>query len=281
MTEATTPAPGASGPDDVPDIVSRVPHPARIWDYLLGGFANFAADREAAEKVAAVAPGGLETARAIVQANRRFLGRAVRYLTDEAGIRQFLDIGTGVPTEGNTHEVAQAEAPESRVVYVDNDPIVLALARSLLRSTPEGATAYLSGDLRQPEDILDRARETLDFDRPIALMLVAVLHLIGEDEDAHGIVARLVDGLAPGSYLVVSCLASDIEPARMAEAAGRHDRLVQRDLVLRSYDDLGRFFAGLDLVEPGIVPVHRWRRSSGPPEGAPEVPIYGAVGRKP
>jgi S-adenosyl methyltransferase len=272
--------PTSPDPDWEPvDIDPSAPHPARIYDYLLGGSENFAVDREAAEQVAGAHPGGLETARAVVRANRAFLGRAVRYLATDAGIRQFLDIGTGVPTEGNTHEVAQQVAPDSRIVYVDNDPIVLALSRSLLRSTPEGATAYVNGDLREPEAILDQAAATLDLARPVALMLVAVLHLIPDGDDPYGIVARLVDAAPRGSYLCVSCLAKDVHDNEMAEAAERHGKVVQEPFALRGRDDVARFFDGLELVEPGVVQVHRWRREG--PADAPATPIYGAVGRKP
>jgi hypothetical protein len=275
--------PTSPEPDWEPvDIDTSVPHPARIYDYLLGGKENFAVDREAAEQVAGAHPGGLETARAVVRANRAFLGRAVRYLATDAGIRQFLDIGTGVPTEGNTHEVAQRVAPDSRIVYVDNDPIVLALSRSLLRSTPEGATAYVNGDLREPEAILEQAADTLDLAQPVALMLVAVLHLIPEADDPYGIVARLVGALPRGSYLVVSCLAKDIQDDEMAEAAERHGKVVQEPIALLGGDDVARFFDGLEVVEPGVVQVHRWRRDrAAGPADAPATPIYGAVGRKP
>jgi hypothetical protein len=268
------------------DIDTRAPHPARIYDYLLGGTANFAVDREAAEQVTASHPGGLETARAVVRANRAFLGRAVRYLAAEAGIRQFLDIGTGVPTVGNTHEVAQQVAPESRIVYVDNDPIVLALAHSLLTSTPEGACAYVAGDLRHPDGILERAADTLDLDRPVAIMLVAILHLIRDEDDPYGLVARLVEAVAAGSHVVVSCLAKDIQADEMSEAATRHGKVVQEALVLRTSDDVARFLGGLEIVDPGVVQVHRWRRDGASPDAteaaaAPPTPIYGAVGRKP
>jgi hypothetical protein len=275
--------PTSPEPDWEPvEIDTSAPHPARIYDYLLGGTENFAVDREAAEQVAGAHPGGLETARAVVRANRAFLGRAVRYLAGDAGIRQFLDIGTGVPTEGNTHEIAQQAAPDSRIVYVDNDPIVLALSRSLLRSTPEGATAYVNGDLREPEAVLEQAAATLDLTQPVALMLVAVLHLIPDADDPYGIVARLVDAVAPGSHLVVSCLAKDIHDSEMAEAADRHGKVVQEPFALRGRDDVARFFDGLEVVEPGVVQVHRWRRdaTSDPPASAPATPIYGAVGRK-
>jgi hypothetical protein len=278
------------GPPEAPepewhpvDIDAGTPHPARIYNYLLGGTDNFAVDRQAAEQVVAAAPGGLETARAVVRANRAFLGRAVRYLAGEAGIRQFLDIGTGIPTEGNTHEIAQAVAPDSRIVYVDNDPIVLALARTTLRDTPEGTTSYVDGDLRRPDEILEQAAETLDLAQPVAVMLVAVLHLIDEADDPYGLVARLMDAVPAGSYLVVSCLAKDIQGDTMADAAGRYDKVLHGKLALWGSDDVARFFEGLEVVEPGVVQVHQWRGEGAPaepPPGAPATPIYGAVGRK-
>jgi hypothetical protein len=195
--------PGSNRPAEIDTTVA---HPARVYDYWLGGKDNFAADREAAERVLAVTPG----LRFRVQANRAFLARAVRFLATEAGIRQFLDIGTGIPTANNTHEVAQAAAPASRIVYVDNDPIVLAHARALLTSTPDGATAYLEADLRDPAAILTEAARTLDFEQPVALMLIGVLHLVQDSEDPYGLVARYLAALQHGSYLAISHPASDI-----------------------------------------------------------------------
>src|SRR5215475_6772942 len=179
------------------DIDTTIAHPARVYDYWLGGKDNFAADREAAERVLAVAPG----LRFRVKANRAFLARSVRFLATECDVRQFLDIGTGIPTGNNTHEVAQAAAPSSRIVYVDNDPIVLAHARALLTSTPEGATAYLEADLREPDIILESARRTLEFDRPIALMLLGILHLIQDGEEPYQIVSHLMDALPSGRQI--------------------------------------------------------------------------------
>src|SRR5580765_1029078 len=187
-------------------VDTSVAHPARVYDYWLGGKDNFAAYREAAERVLAAAPG----LRYRVRANRAFLARATRYLAAEAGLRQFLDIGTGIPAAGNTHEVAQRVAPDARVVYVDNDAIVLLHAEALLRSTPEGATDYVQADLRDPGTILDRAAALLDFGQPVAVMLLGVLHLIQDDEDPWAIVARLMAAMPPGSYLTVSHPAIDI-----------------------------------------------------------------------
>ena len=186
-----------------------VAHSARIYDYWLGGKDNFAADREAAEQAIAANPGIVFD----VRANRAFLARAVGYLADDRGIRQFLDLGTGLPTASNTHEVAQAVAPESRIVYVDSDPIVLAHARALLTSSSEGATAYLDADLRDLDRIRSAAAQTLDFSKPVAVMMLIVLHLIPDSDDPYGIVKRLMDSLVPGSYLVIAHPASDIKAA--------------------------------------------------------------------
>jgi hypothetical protein len=263
----------AGGPAEIDTTVA---HPARVYDYWLGGTSNFAADREAAERVLAATPG----LRSRVRANRAFLARAVRYLAAEAGIRQFLDIGTGIPSANNTHEVAQAVAAESRVVYVDNDPIVLAHAHALLTSSPEGATQYIDGDLRAAAPILRAAAGTVDFGRPTALILVGVLHLIQDFEEPYRLVADLMNGLPSGSYLVVSHPASDIH-ARQAEAQRRYNERVSTPQTLRTRDEVSGFFDGLDLVPPGLVYVHEWRPD--PADVAPEggVSAYGAVARKP
>ena len=196
---------------------TSVAHPARIYDYWLGGKDNYAADRDAAEQAIAANPGIL----ADVRANRAFLGRVVRYLSAECGIRQFLDIGTGLPTADNTHQVAQSVAPDSRIVYVDNDTIVLLHARELLASSPQGATDYLDADLREVSRILQTAARTLDFGKPTAVMMLIVLHLVPDSDDPFGLVASLMDSLAPGSYLVISHAASDVRPAAMAEMTRR------------------------------------------------------------
>jgi hypothetical protein len=258
------------------EIDTTVAHPARVYDYWLGGTSNFPADREAAERVLAATPG----LRSRVRANRAFLARAVRYLAAEAGIRQFLDIGTGIPSADNTHEVAQAVAPQSRIVYVDNDPIVLAHSHSLLASSPEGATQYLDGDLRAAAPILRAAAGTLDLSHPTALMLVGILHLIQDFEEPYRLVASLMDGLPSGSYLVVSHPASDIH-AGQAEAQRRYNERVSTPQTLRTRDEVSGFFDGLDLVPPGLVYVHEWRPDPGDvaPEGG--VSAYGAVARKP
>ena len=265
----------AAGTD--PGIDTTVAHPARVYDYWLGGTNNFAADREAAERVLAATPG----LRARVRANRAFLARVVRYLAAEAGIRQFLDIGTGIPSADNTHEVAQAAAPDSRVVYVDNDPIVLAHARELLASAPEGATQYVEGDLRDPAAILEAAARTLDFTRPAALMLLGVLHLIGDSEDPYRIVAGLMDALPSGSYLAISHPASDIHATAQAEAQRRYNERVSTPQTLRNRAEVMRFFDGLDLVPPGVVYVHVWRPDPGDVPPADGVSAHGGVARKP
>jgi hypothetical protein len=261
---------------DLPTLLKPdVAHPARVYDYWLGGTNNFAADREAAEQVIVVRP----SIRTEVRANRAFLGRAVRYLTAEAGIRQFLDVGTGLPSADNTHEVAQSVAPETRVVYADNDPIVLVHGRALLTSTPEGATAYADADLRDTGRVLAAARQTLDLDEPVAVMLVAMMHNVSDDDDPYGIVARLVDAVAPGSYLVLSHPAADIDVAAVTEVARRYNARVPAGQRRRSHDEVARFFRGLEVLEPGIVPTPEWRPSQ--PAGPAPVPMWAGVGRKP
>jgi O-methyltransferase involved in polyketide biosynthesis len=266
------------------DIDTRVPHASRIYDYLLGGTTNFGVDREMAEDVfGGIYAGGIDAARADVRANRAFLGRTVRYLTAEAGIRQFLDIGTGIPTEDNVHEVAQRVAPESRIVYVDYDLIVRAHAGMLLESTPEGATAYLTADLREPDKILDQAEATLDFEQPVAIMLLGILHVVPDQDDAYGIVARLVDAVPSGSHLVISHLVSDVNADEMVEAAKLLNERTHETFFLRDRTEIARFFDGLDLLEPEVVPVDHWRPTE-PHRRRPghnTTPIYGAVGRKP
>jgi len=252
--------PRGTNPGKPSRIDTSTAHSARIYNYWLGGKDNFPADREAAEAAMAANPGIV----ADVRANRAFLARAVRYLVAEAGVRQFLDIGTGLPTADNTHEVAQAVAPESRIVYVDNDPIVLTHARALLSSTPEGATAYLDADLRQPEAILKSAGRTLDLSQPIALMMLIVLHLIPDSEHPGKIVTRLVSALPAGSYLVITHPASDIAPAAMAEMTRRvNERMRGTTATVRSRDEIAGFFDGLELIEPGVVQPQRWRPDPG------------------
>jgi SAM-dependent methyltransferase len=268
------------------NIDTTVAHMARIYDYLLGGTNHFAVDREVAERVSAAMPGGIDGVRTNIRANRDFLAWAVRWLAGEQGIRQFLDIGTGIPNADNVHAVAQETAPDARVVYVDHDPVVLAHAHELLQSTEEGATAYLDGDIREPERILTEASTTLDLGRPTALMLLGILHYVTDDEDPYGIVARLLDAVPSGSYLVVSHLASDLFPEEMAELAQRHnegDNETAEEAVLRNRDEVERFFDGLELVAPGVVALHEWRPGGANPLGLGDtvIPIYVAIARKP
>ena len=216
-----------------------------------------------------------------VRANRAFLGRAVRYLAGEAGIRQFLDIGTGLPAADNTHEVAQSVAPESRIVYVDNDPIVLVHARALLTSTPEGGTSYVEADLRDTEKVLHADAELLDLDRPVVIMLLAILQFIPDSDDPYGIVARLLAAVPPGSYLAVSHPAADIKADTVAAATARYNARVATRMTRRTQAEVGRFFAGLDLVEPGLVQPHWWRPDRGQPPSSAEVSAHAGVGRKP
>jgi hypothetical protein len=264
-------------PDDgrkPPDIDTSVAHQARVYDYWLGGKDNFAADREAGDKAMQASPEVV----AVSRANRAFLGRVVRFLAGEAGIRQFLDIGTGIPSADNTHEVAQGVAPEARVVYVDKDPIVLAHARALLVSAPEGRTAYLDADANDPDTILERAAGTLDFSQPVAIMLLFILQVI---EDPYELTSRLLRAVPAGSYLTVSVPASDIQPEAQAELARRLVKDVPGVTVaFRGHTEMTRFFDGLELLEPGVVPVNHWRPGPGGPDPAHELPAYAAVGRK-
>jgi O-methyltransferase involved in polyketide biosynthesis len=258
-----------------PGIDTSRAHPARVYDYWLGGKDNFAADREAAELALQAYP---QLAQA-VQANRKFLARAVRYLTGEAGIRQFLDIGTGIPAADNTHQVAQREAPDSRIVYVDNDPIVLLHAQALLKSTRQGACDYIQADLHDPDAILAGAARTLDFGQPTALMLLAILQFIPDEQDPAGLVSRLVAALPSGSYLVISHPTDDFNPNR-GESIKRYNERVADQATLRDQAGTTRFFAGLDLVEPGVVPVAQWRPDSDYLASMPSS-MWCGVARKP
>jgi hypothetical protein len=259
-----------------PEIDATVAHIARVYDYWLGGKDHFAADRAVGDKVLEIHP---ETVLS-VRANRAFLARSVRYLAKTEGVRQFLDIGTGLPSANNTHEVAQAVAPAARVVYADNDPIVLAHARALLTSSPEGATAYLDADLRDTDTILDGAAEVLDFSKPVAVMLVAVLHMLRDEEDPRGVVTRLMSAVPPGSFLVVSHLASDVQPETMAEMGRRLNESMTQQVTMRSKDEVTGFFDGLSLVEPGVVRTHEWRPDTPRDAKTPGV-LWAGVARKP
>ncbi|HKB30353.1 MAG TPA: SAM-dependent methyltransferase [Streptosporangiaceae bacterium] len=260
-------------------IDTGVAHIARVYNYWLGGADNYAADRAGAEEVIAAFP----NIRVSVRAQRAFLGRAVNYLAAEAGIRQFLDIGTGLPSANNTHEVAQRVAPECRIVYVDNDPIVLAHARALLGGTREGATAYVDADLRDTGEILKAAASVLDFAAPVAVMLVGILHCIPDRDDPYGIVAELLAGVPSGSYLVIAHPAKDINTGQVAEATARLNRLMAEEVTMRTHSEVCAFFEGLDMVEPGVAQLHRWRIGTDEqvPDASVDLPNYGGVGRKP
>jgi SAM-dependent methyltransferase len=257
-------------------INTSVAHPARMYDYYLGGKDNYQVDREAADKVLAVLPEGRDMARS----NRRFLGRAVRYLAGQ-GVRQFLDIGTGIPGPGNTNEVAHSVAPDARVVYVDNDPIVLTHARALLAGHDPGRTTVIQADLRHPEMIINHrdVRAVLDFSRPIAVLLVAVLHFIKDSEDPERSVAQLRDALAPGSYLVVSHGTGDIDPDRAGAAVRGYNR-ASAPFVLRTRAEIAGLFADFEMVDPGLVQIPWWRPDGEVEEGAARIWIYGGIGRK-
>ena len=263
-------------------INTGVPNPARIYDYFLGGKDNFPADREVAEQVVAIAP----VARDIVEDNRAFLRRAVRLLAGEAGIRQFIDLGSGLPTRGNVHEIAQAVAPDARVVYVDNDAMVVTHSRALLAGDN---TAAIEADLRDPDSVMEHpeVRQLIDFDQPIALLLLAILHFVPDDEDPFGVVARFRDALPAGSYLALSHGTRDIparpdmSPEAMAEMGAKVERLYQlttASLVTRTHAQVERFFDGFDLLDPGLVEIQLWR----PDEADALLPggFYGGVGRK-
>jgi hypothetical protein len=270
------PGSAAPGPGRPLATYASVAHVARVYDYLLGGKDNFAADREAAEQAMRINPDIVSTARA----NRAFLVRTTSYLARQAGLRQFLDIGTGMPTNRNIHEVAQSIAPRSRVVYVDHDPIVLTHARALLTSAPEGVTDYLEADLREPGKILAEAAQTLDFSRPVAIMLIAVLHLILDRDDPYDLVGQLVDAVVPGSYLVISHAASDLDTGAMISMTNRLNELMAQQAVPRTHREVAAFFAGLNLVEPGLVPIPEWRPAS-VSDTAVRAQMWGAIGRKP
>ena len=257
---------------------TTVSHSARIWNYWLGGKDNYAVDREAGDKVAAMLPSIVAQARA----DRAFLGRAITYLAGEEGIRQFLDIGTGLPTADNTHEVAQRIAPQSRIVYADNDPLVLAHARALLTSSPQGTCDYIDGDLRDPEGILAKAAHTLDFTQPVALMLLGVLHHIPDTGQAHTIVRQLMAALVPGSFLAVNHSTSAIHGAAMEEAVAHWNKVGTPTMTLRTPGQITRFFDGLDLLPPGVVSCSLWRPGPSLSGGQPAaVDEFCGVARKP
>jgi S-adenosyl methyltransferase len=263
------------GVAESPSFDTSVAHPARVYDYLLGGKDNYEADRAAAEAISAISP----NVRPSVQANRAFLRRAVQFLAGEAGIRQFLDVGTGLPTAQNTHQVAQQIAADSRVVYVDNDPIVLSHARALLTGAPEGATAYIDADIRDTDAILAAAADTLDFSEPVAVMLLCIMQYVPDSAGPHEIVARLMRAMTSGSYLTMSDTTRDIETEQMVAGAAQYNaRLGPNQFTPRTRAEFARFFDGLEFVEPGLVPLPRWRAPADPDQ---VIPMYAAVARKP
>jgi hypothetical protein len=263
-----------------PDIDTGSAHSARIYDYIIGGKDHYPADREAGDAMCREWP----ALPVHMRANRDFMNRAVRHLAEEAGIRQFLDVGTGIPTSPNIHEIAQSVSPAARVVYVDNDPLVLALSQGLLNGTPEGRTAYIEADMRDPAGILDapELRATLDLTQPVALTVIAIVHFMMDEDDAVGIVRRLLDPLPSGSYLAMSIGTAEFAPDEVGRVA-REYAARGMPMRLRTLAEAEEFFAGLELVEPGIVQVHKWH-----PDGTgtevirdADIAMYGVVARKP
>jgi hypothetical protein len=268
--------PPTDGRDRILDIDTTIPHSARFWDYLLGGKDNYPVDRAVGTQVLRLDPDLRDAARA----DRGFLVRAVRYLVGEAGIRQLLDIGTGLPTVNNTHQVAQATAPECRIVYVDNDPLVLVHARALLTSTSEGVTAYLNADVRDPEAILHDAARTLDFTVPVALMLLGIINYIIDDAEAHAVVNQLLDALPSGSYLAISHPTAEIH-GDAVDASMRHwNESGAAPIRHRTRQEILSFFAGLQLLEPGVVSCSLWRPNRSEVGIRAEVHQYCGLARK-
>ncbi|MFJ8196393.1 SAM-dependent methyltransferase [Streptomyces sp. NPDC096152] len=261
-----------------PRLNTGVAHNARVWNYWLGGKDNYEVDQRVGEHIAGMFP----VIRDVARADRDFLGRAVRHLTAERGVRQFLDIGTGLPTVDNTHEIAQRIAPDARIVYVDNDPIVLVHARSLLTSTSEGVTDYIDADVHDPDTIVERAAATLDFGRPVAVMMLGILNFVLDTDEAHETVRRVMAAVPSGSFLVLT------HPTYDADLGGEGNIPAMEfwnanatpPITARGRAEIAAFLEGLDLVEPGLVPCSRWRADSG--SGAPAVvPQFGAVAVKP
>ncbi|KAB8162964.1 SAM-dependent methyltransferase [Streptomyces sp. 3MP-14] len=255
-------------------------HSARIYDYILGGADYYPADKEAGDAMCVEWP----ALPVHMRANRDWMHRAVRYLAAEAGIRQFLDIGTGIPTSPNLHEIAQQVAPDARVVYMDNDPIVLSLSRGLLTSAPEGRTAYVEADMRDPAGVLaaPELRATLDLDQPVALTVIAIVHFVLDKDDAVGIVNRLLEPLASGSYLAMTIGTADFAPEEIARVS-REYAARGMPMRLRNLPEAEAFFEGLELVDPGVVQIHRWRPDGTEPAGIrdEDIGMYGGIARKP
>lgn len=261
------------------DLRTDVPHSARVYDYLIGGKDNYAADRAAGDASVEAWP-SLPTS---MKQTRIFMHRVTRTLAAEYGMRQFLDIGTGIPTPPNLHEVAQEVTPEAQVVYVDNDPIVLAHARALLQSSPEGKTGYIQADMRDPEAILrdPKLHEVIDLKQPVVLSLIAIVHFVLDEDDPHGIIQRLMRELAPGSFLALTVFTGDTDPERVA-GVGRTYNERGIPLQIRDRAEAERFFDGLDLIDPGVTLVHHWR-PDGMSDQVPDshIAMYGGVARKP
>ncbi|MGP3991231.1 SAM-dependent methyltransferase [Streptomyces sp. 3N207] len=257
------------------EIDTTVPHSARIWNYLLGGKDHYAVDRAAGDQVCAIFPGMVD----ITRHSRAFTGRVVRHLAGEVGIRQFLDIGTGLPTVDNTHEIAQRVAPECRIVYVDNDPLVLAHAQALLTSTREGSTSYLHADVRDPASILAAAADSLDFGQPVGLMLMGILGLVSDYDEAREVTAELLAALPSGSYLGYND-GSTTDPAYVKAISRFNDRSGAVPYTPRTPEQMAGFFEGLELLEPGIVSCPHWRPEALPFGEPPQVAVHGGVGRK-
>ena len=255
MTSNGVPA----GSAEPAEIDTSQAHAARVYDYLLGGRANFKVDRDAAARAYAAFPGGIDGVRADVRLHRAALGRVVQYFVQDAGITQFLDIGTGIPKENNVHEVAQGVTPDARIVYVDKDPIVLAHAHQLLRGTPEGTISYIYGDLHDPQPILAEAAKTLDFSQPTAVMLFGILHFFSDADNPRGLIGELMAPLPPGSGLALSHLASDLHSEEMSETFKRLSANLAEPVTLRSHDEVAALFGDLELVEPGVAQAGQWR----------------------
>jgi trans-aconitate methyltransferase len=268
-------APGSEVP---PQIDVTKPHSARVWNFLLGGKDNFAVDREAAEYAIQLMPELVLSARA----NRQFLGRIVPFLAGEVGLRQFLDIGTGLPTVDNTHELAQRAAPDARIVYVDNDPLVLVHARALLTSTPQGATDYIDADVRNPQAILTAAAATLDFTRPTGVILSGILNFVMDDAEAHAVVDQLVDAVPSGSYLVISHPTTEVNGPAVEESMRQWNESGAAPIRTRTIKEISEFFDGLELLDPGVVTCTAWRPNPQQPDAITDVVSeFVAVGRKP
>ncbi|WP_328871829.1 SAM-dependent methyltransferase [Streptomyces sp. NBC_00287] len=275
MSDLTTPSPDDEGVARTARLRTDVSHSARIWNYWLGGKDHYPVDEEVGDQILSFVPALPRSA----VADRRFLARAVRHLAGEAGIRQFLDIGTGLPTADNTHEVAQRVDPTCRIVYVDNDPLVLTHAHALLTSAPEGATDYIEADVHDPDAILAGAARTLDLTQPVAITMLGILNFVLDTDEAAAVVRRLLEGVPAGSYLVVSHPTTEVDGEAMKTAVEYWNGQGSAPMTLRSHDDLVRIFEGVEVLEPGIVSCSRWRPDSAEPE-AVEVTHFGGVGRK-